>query len=77
MSLFPSRIPKDDDVYYKVHPEFTGVRKGLLSSLFCSHYPLTSHTLIDYRYGPGWMSDTYEMDVCLRCGRIVHERKVY
>ncbi len=46
-------------------------------SIFCSHKKTGRFVRTDSRGGPGWMSDSYEGTVCMDCGIITKEEKVY
>lgn len=46
-------------------------------SFFCRHKQRLNFRIIDYRGGPGWMSDIHEGSCCRDCGLILSSVKVY
>jgi hypothetical protein len=61
-----------DTVYTSVN-----VKRKLIKSFFCKHKDTVKYKRTDHRSGPGFMSDSYEGIVCVNCGRIVKEIRVF
>lgn len=43
----------------------------------CQHLETGKFVRVDASEGSGWMSDSYAGTVCLHCGQITHEKRVY
>ncbi len=67
-------LPKES-IWDAVHVNEV-ISRDFLKSPYCVHQ-VTSYQRTDYRPGPGWMSDSYEGFVCVHCGKIITEEKVY
>lgn len=74
-------IPRRLSLYISpsIHDEWDGKppRFSLMKAIGCQHEKTKVWAWCDYRSGSGWMSDSYEADICTRCGRAVEVRKTY
>lgn len=78
MNLFLRPSSLFDSVYSRTTERPLSIKRRVLRGLLtCRHRARLAYKRVDYRPGPGWMSDSYEGIVCIECGRVMEERRTY